>query len=535
MAEASNKLLWKLAPFLRLLLPLIAGILVENYFPLRVFVLVAFFTLSLLILFFCNSISLSAPGFEIVTGVILQLTFFFVGRVVVAEHRDIQITQTYGHNQKKSDFLVLQLLSDPVQKSKTRKCIAQILWNCRNQICYGAKEKILVYISNEVVGQELISGDRIVVRNDLLPIENIKSLPTFNYKKYCELRHIYGQLFLKKNEFLLIGFDRKNLFSGSLDIIRKKFLAIIKNQIPDKSSYGFMEALLVGFTDDLNPDLLKTYADSGVIHIIAISGLHLALIFHILSQIFNPLPKNKFSQWIKLFLILVILWGYSILSGASPSVIRSAMMFSFVLFARNILRDVSLYNTLSGSAFLLLCFDPSWIWDMGFQLSYAAVLSLSLFSSPIKSMLVLNNKTLIHLWDACSVSLAAQILTTPISIFYFHKFPCYFLAANLLAVPLSSLILIGGIILCLFSFTGPFTHMLGIILSLLIRFLNFMISYISDLPGAVWNNLPLTLYEMVIMYLIIFSIYGLIKSRNKYWLILSLGLASLLQCFRLLL
>ena len=240
--------------------------------------------------------------------------------------------------------------------------------------------------------------------------------------------------------------------------LRKKILGIIKKQIPSGSENSLLEALMVGYTDDLDPGLLKSYADSGVIHIIAISGLHLALIFHILQLVLKRTGQKKTGRWIKLAGILLVLWGYSFLSGSSPSVIRSAMMFSLVLFGRNIFREAVLYNILCASAFLLICFDPNWIWDTGFQLSYAAVLSLRLFSKPVKDLIPLQNKFLAALWDAGSVSIAAQILTTPVSIFYFHRFPSYFLIANLLAVPLSSAILVGGILLNLFCLVYSGRH-----------------------------------------------------------------------------
>ena len=170
--------------------------------------------------------------------------------------------------------------------------------------------------------------------------------------------------------------------------------------------------------------------------------------------------------------MIVCLWGYSLLSGASPSVIRAAGMFSITLFAKNIFRETTLYNILAASAFLLLCFDPFWIFDTGFQLSYAAVLSLGLFSKPIRDFLPLQNKTLRVLWNAASVSMAAQILTTPISIYYFNRFPTYFLVANLVAVPLSSLILAGGILLCACSPIHPLAQFVGWILGILIKSLN---------------------------------------------------------------
>ena len=223
-------------------------------------------------------------------------------------------------------------------------------------------------------------------RQKLKPIENFRSFD-FDYKKYCRLKHIYSQLFLKENEFLIVEHGETKSLWMVLDAFRKKLLIIIRKYVPSKSENSLLEALMVGFTDDLDPVLLKSYADTGVMHIIAISGLHLALICQFLQIVLLQKKQNKSGRWIKLILMIACLWGYSLLSGASPSVIRAAAMFSIALFAKNILRETTLYNMLASSAFLLLCYDPFWIFDTGFQLSYAAVLSLGLFSKPVLNLL----------------------------------------------------------------------------------------------------------------------------------------------------
>jgi competence protein ComEC len=207
-------------------------------------------------------------------------------------------------------------------------------------------------------------------------------------------------------------------------------------------------------------------------------------------------------------------------------VIRAAAMFSLALFARNIFRETTLYNILAASAFLLICFDPYWIFDTGFQLSYAAVLSLGLFSKTFVDVLSLQNKFLHALWNATSVSIAAQILTTPLSIYYFHRFPTYFLLANLLAVPLSSLILAGGILLCVCSAVHPVAHFIGWGLGILIKALNGFIDHLSGLPGAVVSNLRLSLSGIIMLYAIIFCSYHFVKSRNKSWLFAGLGILA---------
>jgi len=232
-------------------------------------------------------------------------------------------------------------------------------------------------------------------------------------------------------------------------------------------------------------------------------------------------------------MITTCLWFYSLLAGASPSVIRAAMMFSLVLFARNILREASLTNTLAASAFLLLCFDPYWILDTGFQLSYAAVLGLGIFSKPLRELFPLQNKILCAVWNAASVSIAAQILTTPISIFYFHRFPVYFLIANLLAVPISSLILVGGILLCVFAFANPLASPLVWSLGLMIKFLNGFINLVSRLPGSVIGSLSLSISHLILIYFIIFCFYRFLKWKENQWLLISISGICIFQLINL--
>jgi len=531
--QSKEKLSWKQAPFIRLLFPLIGGILIENYLPMNASFQLPVFIFTVLLLFLCNLISLSGFfGFEWIAGLAIQLAFFSFGRILMTIHQDKSIEQSACYVKNQPNLLILRLQGEPVSKQKNFKCLATVSWLYKYQTCYVEKEKIIVFFSNKINPENIVAGSCIAVRKILLPIENFKAYPDFDYIRYCHLRHIDAQVFIKENEYVVLGKEKEKSLFDPLNSLRKKLQIIIKNRIPTKSENGLLEALMVGFTEDLDPGLLKSYADSGVIHIIAISGLHLALIYHILQLLLKKIPQKKQIRWFKLFLIIGLLWGYSILSGASPSVIRSALMFSLVLFSRNVSREAVLYNTLAASAFLLLCFDPYWIWDTGFQLSYAAVLSLRLFSKPIRDLLPVQNKFLLMIWEAGSVSLAAQLLTTPISIYYFHRFPSYFLIANLIAVPLSSAILVGGILLCIFSFIDPLGQLLGWGLAYLIRSMNDFIIYISHLPGAVWSQLRLSLPEMLVAYLIIFSFYIFLKNRKIAWLLTGLGSICLFQLIR---
>ena len=524
----------KPAPFLRLLCPLTAGILVEFNFPGSTGFLLIPLCISFISFIFWHYNHFSKSfRMQWIIGTTIQLVFFSLGRFVMHVHQDKQVEDSNCYDKTHANCLVIKILSDPVQKKNTYKCLARIDWIIKNQNCYYQNERILIYFDKNNCSGPISLDSRIVICKALRPIENLNSF-NFDYKKYCHLKHIYAQVFLKENEFSILSPVESKLVLTFLDSLRKKLLVIVKERVPGKSENSFLEALMLGYTEDLDPGLLKSYANAGVIHIIAISGLHLALICQILELTLQKKGREKSGRWLKLVVIITCLWCYSLLSGASPSVIRAAGMFSLTLFARNIFRETNLYNTLAASAFLLLCFDPYWIFDTGFQLSYAAVLSLGLFSKPIQELLPLQNKTLRAIWSAISVSLSAQILTTPISIYYFHQFPAYFLIANLLAVPLSSLILVGGILLCICTPIHFLAQLIGLILEYLIKILNGLISYISYLPGAVATNLTLSLNGMILSYFIIFCAYRFVILKEKSWLFIALVAISIFQITRML-
>ena len=528
---AEKIICWKLAPFLRLLLPLITGILIEYFLPVGIRFQIQMFCLALTLFIFCHFISFSSFSRSAwVAGLTIQIMFFSFGRILMSIRKDIQVEQSFYYKKNQKNVLLLRNLSDPVSKQHSLKCIACIRWLVRDHSCFHENEKIFVYFKN-VDAPRISEGSLIILKRELQPITNPKN-SDFNYIKYCHLRHIYGQIFLKEGDYAFIHYENEKSIFSRLDALRQKILIIIKNQLPSKSESSLLEAMLVGFRDDLDPVLLKSYTDTGVIHIIIISGLHLALICYLLQFVLNKTSRKKTTQWLKVILVISTIWGYTFLCGASPAILRSALMFSIALIARNIFREAVLYNTLAASAFLLLCFDPYWIWDTGFQLSYAAVWSLGLFAKPVRFLLPIQNKLLAVAWNGASVSIGVQILTAPLSIFYFHRFPTYFLISNLVAVPLSSVILAGGILLCCCYWFQPLGRLLGWILSLLIQALNVFIAHISKMPGAIIPQLSLTLLQLILIYIIIFCFYRFGKIKEKLWLIAALASISIFQITR---
>jgi competence protein ComEC len=273
----------------------------------------------------------------------------------------------------------------------------------------------------------------------------------------------------------------------------------LRKHIPGERESGLAEALLLGYRQDLDPELNRVYANTGAVHVIAISGMHLGLIYLLLGILLKPLEKKRQGRWLRALQLTGGLWLFSLLAGASPSVLRAAVMFTCLVLGETLRRSGSVYNTLAFSAFVLLLINPFWLWDAGFQLSYAAVISILLFQRPLYHLLYIKNKWTDAVWKLSTVTLAAQVFTAAISLYHFHQFPIYFWLSNLVAVPLSSIVLIGEILLCGLFFWPVAAGLLGELLSLLIRLMNGFVEWVDALPFAVWEALQLSAAQTLLL------------------------------------
>ena len=228
----------------------------------------------------------------------------------------------------------------------------------------------------------------------------------------------------------------------------------------------------------------------------------------------------------QVILILSCLWLFSLLTGAAASVLRAAVMFSFITIGKNIAKRSTIYNSLASSAFVMLCYDPYFLWDVGFQLSYLAVVGIIVFQKPIYNLFYIKNKWADEVWKLVSVSLAAQVLTFPICIYYFHQFPILFLFANIIAVPLSGIILYAEIGLVAFSWIPFIGLYIGKITSWLVWLMNTIITWMNHLSFAVWDKIPATIFSTVLLYIVVIGFGAWLIGKNKK--IFRLALVSLL-------
>ena len=507
---------WKEAPFIRLIVPFIAGIICEWYCPMPVSAAWLLLAISGLALWLFSFIPLAYQyRAKWWTGVWLHSILFITGYLLIY-YKDIRHHNNCINRQYITGKVVLATIEEPLsEKNQSYKTVASVQAVFSDHSVHSACGNILLYFHKDSTIQHLQYGTQLILYKTLLPVKNTGNPGSFDYRRYCIFQGILYQAYVKQGEYVALKIKNENLIRKHLLSTEEKIVSILKKFIPGKREAGLAEAMLIGYKEDLDKTLIQSYSNTGVVHIVAISGLHLALIYWLLALLCKPFRHKTFTRYVQPVVIIIGLWLFSLMTGGSPSVMRSAVMFTCVVIGSGLKRKTSLYNSLAASAFLLLCYDPFWLWDAGFQLSYAAVLSLGIFFKPIYHLLFFQNKLLDLIWKPTAVTLAAQILTAPVSVYLFHQFPNFFLLANLPAVPWSSVIIIAEIALCIVSAIPVIATGTGYLLQQLIYWLNVYIEQIGKLPFALSNNLQINLLQLICMYTCICAVAWWLINKKK--------------------
>ena len=511
---------WHKAPFLRILVALSLGIMVQwnTSLPLPVWLL--YFLASFL---FTTVYSFAAIKqrfrFSIANGFALNLLFISFGALLVWESDVRNGNDWIGHHYKPGNGVSVVLQEPLVEKANSYKALANIESLIGDSSSTGVKGKLIVYFKKDSQPPPLQYGSRLVFKQSLQEIKNAGNPGSFDYKTYSLFNGITHQVFLTANDYTVLPGLQKKRFDDFLFATRSWVVGIIKKYVPGDKESGLAEALLIGYKDDLDKNLVQAYSNTGVVHIIAISGLHLGLIYGLLLLLTKPLKRAKKLVWLRLALIISSLWLFSLLAGGGPSVLRSAVMFTAIAAGEVLLRRTNIFNTLAFSATVLLCINPFWLWDVGFQLSYSAVLSIVLFYRPVYNWFHLPNKAVDFLWSLTAVTIAAQLLTVPISIYHFHQMPLLFLFTNFIAVPLSSAILLGEIALCALFFITPVAKLVGVVLHGLIYWMNSYVEGLDGLPFSVWNSLSISFVQTILLtvFCTAFCYWLMEKDRRFAW------------------
>lgn len=355
-------------------------------------------------------------------------------------------------------------------------------------------------------GQE---GDRILINKPLKDIR-IPGEDTSSFHLYLMRQKIFYRVKLNESDCLIL-FRQNN--KSPVTYGRTYFRKVLKSHFPNPQTRSLAGAILYGEKNQLPQETTRAYIQTGVIHVIAISGMHLALIYTLIASLLKPLQRVRL-KWLYTLACLSFLWVYAWICGSSPSVLRSAWMFSILLVGENFDKDKHTGNSLAASAVIMLCVNPLLVWDIGFQLSFSAVASLLIYQPMLQNLFKAENRLVSHGWGLVSTTLAAQILTTPLVIYHFGQFPLVFLVSNLLAVPVSSVVIVLLFITCL-AYPLHLSAVPAKLAEILMHFMTSQIEALAHLPFANISHLQLSLPGLVNIYIVLIALTLWIRAKKR--------------------
>jgi len=490
--------------------------------PIAFILTVSGFCLVLLCYIFKSKIAFYSSLF----GIAVLLNSFFIGLSSASIHKENYSTNHFSKylNEVENGFNATILLTEKLKNTqKNYRYVAEFQSIQKKKV----NGKIIFNITKKEKYISLPIGSILFIKGVYYKNKKPFNPNQFDYGNYLEHKEIYGQVYSKTNDVKIIGSQSSLRYYFSN--YREKLITNLKKTSLSENSLTVVVALLLGQKHDMSPVIMKEYQAAGAVHILAVSGLHVGIIMYFLLFLLKPMPNTKRANWIKVILIILTLWAFALLAGLSPSIVRSATMFSFLTVGMNIKRTVNIYHTLLVSMLLILLISPSFIYDIGFQLSYLAVFFILLLQPILKSIWKPKNKILNYFWDIITVSTAAQIGVMPLSIYYFHQFPGLFFLTNMIVLPLLSVIMAIGILVLVLSVIGTVPHFLVQILDLLLKIMNNFIHTIASFDSFTFQNIPFTKEMLWLFYLMIVTLMFWIKKPNFKRISLALMCVILLQ------
>ena len=496
-------------PLMKITIWFVLGIVFSCYFnpnPASTFVFIGIFFVA-----FIAALYLSKKDFiqKVYFGIVTYLLFFQIGCFTHVIHNEFYNETNYVHlikNETDHHSFELVLREKLKGNEKVDKYIG-LVKKVDNKNCSG---RILVQIHDAHGDSRIQIGNNIQIYGKC--ILNKKSLNPnqFDYGKYLNNKSIFGQIYTNANSIKVSDKIDKNIWYYS-DRLRNNIVANLQNNNFSKNELQVVNALILGQQQDISKEILKDYQYAGAIHILSVSGLHVGFILLFITFLLKPLPKNKLGNSIRLFTIIICLWGFAILAGLSPSVIRSVTMFSFVAVGLHLKRSTNIFHTLLVSMFLILFFQPSFLFDVGFQLSYLSLFFILWLQPLISNLWVPKNKIATYFWDILTVSFAAQIGAFPLSIYYFHQFPGLFFITNLIIIPFLILIMgLGVLVMVMAAFN--FVPMLTMrSLEFCIYYLNKIINWVASFEQFIIKDIPINWQALICLYILIIALVILFK------------------------
>lgn len=499
-------------PLISFCLFLIIGIYIGNFSNLHpkwlIIVLACLMVLlSLLFVLFRNKPIKSAWYGVTTLGIMLIL-----GMLLVRIHNPIHLKQHYTHHVEvdKEAYFTLKIERKLKPSLFQDKYYAEIL----DYNSVPTLGRMLLNVQTDSVSQKFGVGDVIIIKSQAQEISNTKNPHQFDYKNYLKRHYVFLQINASNPEIFHLEAPHYSLYTYA-DKVRNHIQYKLKHYGLQGDEFAIVNALLLGQRQDISEEVYNNFAAAGAIHILAVSGLHVGIIMLLLNWILKPLTYFRHGNVARTILVLVFIWSFAVVAGLSPSVCRAVTMFTAVTIAINFKRANNIYNTLAVSAFILLLFKPNFLFEVGFQMSYLAVLGIVSIQPLLYNFWHSKYWITKRFWTLLTVTFAAQLGVLPLSLFYFHQFPALFFISNLVIIPFMGLILGLGILVILLASLDWMHPIVIEYYADIISTLNTFIAYIASAERFFIKDIPLNIWQMFAFYILIIAAVSALKHRSS--------------------
>ncbi len=423
---------------------------------------------------------------------------------------------------------IASVTQPPHVRDKSVKVMARVIGIEKGDTLVGTTGRCLLFIATDSLSKRISYGDRLYITGMPQTPDSPSNPRQFDYKAWLANKNIHYTAWVPAGTWSVIGSREPNWLLAFAFSTREYFIEVFKRNDIDGKDFGVVTALILGISHYLDPEIQQQYSSTGVMHVLCVSGMHVGIIYVVLKGLLAFLARDRYLRVLRLLLLLSGVWFYTLLTGLAPSIIRAAAMFSFVIIGQSLHRHTTVYHSLTASAFFLMILNPLVIKDVGLQLSYAAVIAIVSIQPLLSKLWEPQSWLMKNLWDIITVSVAAQLGTFPLGLYYFNQFPNYFLIANIIALPLSGLGLYTGFLSVFFSWWPWLSYWIAYVLVMTLKVMNLGVGFIEQLPGSVSSGLSITFSAMVLLFLFVFLLFrGLALKRLLYTTLALLALVVL--------
>ena len=497
---------WQRHPFLRLLMPLVVGILCGDAFPhvLSAWEYVAGFLLFLFII----------GRYKHTGWVYGAAVYLFLGGTGCCLMSWQQGKRVFPFSGKPAVYRVC-IREHPEERERSILCRVTLLGEVEQDTVTGCPRNhlFLAYFPKDSATATLRRGDELLVSTRLAPPANNGNPDEFDYARYLRRKGYSGTVYVADGHWRKTGHDASRTVSQVALDYRAKVVGLYRSLGFETDELAVLAALTVGDKEELSDDIVETYSVSGASHVLALSGLHIGFLYALLLFVLRPLWRRwRRLKPLLLLLLVFFLVSFAFFTGLSSSVVRSVVMFSLLAFAGLQPEKPLTLNTLAATAFLMLLCKPVWLFDVGFQLSFSAVAAIVLVQPKLYALWKVDNRFLRYLWGLMTVSMAAQLGTAPLVIFYFSRFSTHFLLTNLWVISMVSLVLYSAVFLLILTPLPFVQHLFARVVEALVHVQNEVLRWIERLPGAAVDDIWLDIWGVLLVYLFLgMTYYGFLR------------------------